>query len=375
LANKLAIRMGNRYKRATLLEIQPHSLFSKWFSTSGKLVHRVFELIRDMVQDDPDCLVCVLIDEIESLASSRSAMSGNEPTDALRAVNSLLTSLDRLRSYSNCLVLATTNLTGSVDAAFMDRADMKVFVDLPGRNARYEILRSCLEELVRCGIIPSAGERNVLLPYDAIAGQASVEITPSKALLTLSTTATGLSGRSLRRFPLQAHSHLRGDFNMILFIETMLQVVEKNALSDAAGVARTTTEEADLNQKPATVAAAERAIGETGARGPGRPRKDLVVEQGGQEKRKRGRPPKNVAPSITVAKKGPGRPRTDREEAGAVKKKDQGALARMMDHYRKLVSLKSRSILQIKGRVIPILGWSSRKKILLLLLHHWSRQR
>lgn len=37
LANKLAIRLSGRFPRATLLEIHSHSLFSKWFSTSGKV--------------------------------------------------------------------------------------------------------------------------------------------------------------------------------------------------------------------------------------------------------------------------------------------------------------------------------------------------
>jgi hypothetical protein len=79
LAQKLSIRMGDRFPRACLLEIHSHSLFSKWFSTSGKLVNRLFTLVRDMVQDDPDCLVCVLIDEIESLAGNRAGLTG-EPS-------------------------------------------------------------------------------------------------------------------------------------------------------------------------------------------------------------------------------------------------------------------------------------------------------
>jgi hypothetical protein len=40
-------------------------------------------------------------------------------------------SLDHLRSFPNVLVLATSNLTLSVDIAFLDRADLKVFVGLP----------------------------------------------------------------------------------------------------------------------------------------------------------------------------------------------------------------------------------------------------
>jgi hypothetical protein len=213
LAQKLSIRMNDRFPRACLLEIHSHSLFSKWFSTSGKLVNRLFSMVRDMVQDDPDCLVCVLIDEIESLAGNRANLSG-EPSDALRAVNSLLTSLDRLRTFSNVLILATTNLTASVDPAFVDRADMKVYIGLPCCEARYEILRSCLHELVRVGIVqapppPSSlslpnDQEDHLQPYqEAIKDTAN----PKSALLvSLAMKAEGTSGRSLRRLPLQAHA-------------------------------------------------------------------------------------------------------------------------------------------------------------------------
>lgn len=39
------------------------------------------------------------------------------------------------------------------DIAFVDRADIKAYVGPPTLQARYEILRSCLEELLRTGIL------------------------------------------------------------------------------------------------------------------------------------------------------------------------------------------------------------------------------
>jgi hypothetical protein len=42
--------------------------------------------------EEQDSLVCVLLDEVESLTRARSAaVSGSEPADAIRAVNALLT--------------------------------------------------------------------------------------------------------------------------------------------------------------------------------------------------------------------------------------------------------------------------------------------
>lgn len=40
-----------------------------------------------------------------------------------------------------------------VDSAFVDRADIVQYVDLPPREAIYEILRGCLVELVNKGIV------------------------------------------------------------------------------------------------------------------------------------------------------------------------------------------------------------------------------
>lgn len=137
LAQTLAIRMQAQYQHAQLVEVNSHSLFSKWFSESGKLVQRLFERIEDLATDG-SCLVFVLIDEVESLAAARqTAMSGSEPSDAVRSVNALLTQLDRLSRFSNVMILATSNLTGAIDVAFMDRADIRQYIGPPSVKARY----------------------------------------------------------------------------------------------------------------------------------------------------------------------------------------------------------------------------------------------
>ena len=90
------------YSQARLLEINSHSLFSRWFSESGKLVQRLFNSITELTEDE-DTFVIVLIgascrveqhneerrqlvsDEVESLTAARAgAMAGTEPSDALR---------------------------------------------------------------------------------------------------------------------------------------------------------------------------------------------------------------------------------------------------------------------------------------------------
>ncbi|MCJ1376729.1 hypothetical protein MMC20_007974 [Loxospora ochrophaea] len=154
LAQKLSIRLGKQYPSSRLVEINSHCLFSKYFSESGKLVAKTFEFIESILDTDEDMFVCVIIDEIESLTSAREQTLGSgDPRDALRAVNSLLAALDRLRSRPNIVVLCTSNLVEAMDVAFLDRVDIKQLVPQPCAEARYEIYRMCYLDLAKARII------------------------------------------------------------------------------------------------------------------------------------------------------------------------------------------------------------------------------
>ncbi|KZT72619.1 P-loop containing nucleoside triphosphate hydrolase protein [Daedalea quercina L-15889] len=253
LAQKLSIRLSHRYAHARLLEINSHSLFSRWFSESGKLVQRLFSSVMDMVEDE-DTFVIVLIDEVESLTAARAgAMAGTEPSDALRVVNALLTQLDKLKHKKNVLVMSTSNLAKAIDSAFVDRADIVQYVDLPPREAIYEILGTCLRELVTKGIVaevevPSLAQAQLyertagflqtsslaaaLPPHPSTSQPASQAISRNSSqqtngdaidqrerskhvalkLLTLAEKCRnqGMSGRSLRRLPVLAHARYIG---------------------------------------------------------------------------------------------------------------------------------------------------------------------
>lgn len=85
LAQQLSIRLGSRYSQSKLVEVNSHSLFSRYFSESGKLVGKLFDDIESMLEEAGDTFVCVLIDEVESLTGAREyAASGSEPSDAMR---------------------------------------------------------------------------------------------------------------------------------------------------------------------------------------------------------------------------------------------------------------------------------------------------
>eukprot|EP00172_Hildenbrandia_rubra_P000129 Plantae.Rhodophyta-Hildenbrandia_rubra.ctg10581.p1 GENE.Plantae.Rhodophyta-Hildenbrandia_rubra.ctg10581~~Plantae.Rhodophyta-Hildenbrandia_rubra.ctg10581.p1 ORF type:complete len:314 (-),score=26.02 Plantae.Rhodophyta-Hildenbrandia_rubra.ctg10581:1135-2076(-) len=235
LAHKLAIRM-NRFESATLLEVNAHSLFSKWFSESGKLVARLFSKIKSLAEDEK-ALLFVLIDEVESLTAARkTALSGVEPSDALRVVNAVLTQLDSLRNQANCVILTTSNVTQAIDNAFTDRADLKQYIGPPSLCARYEILRNCTEELIRAKII----EADVvsIQPVNTAFSQNLTEDknTYEYLLWTTSEITDGFSGRSLRKLPFLAHAHflsIRGKpASLRTYLQALLSAARKEKKSN-----------------------------------------------------------------------------------------------------------------------------------------------
>ncbi|XP_054276147.1 pachytene checkpoint protein 2 homolog [Macrosteles quadrilineatus] len=208
LAHKLSIRMGHRYTHGQLVEINSHSLFSKFFSESGKLVGKMFTKIRELIEDT-NALVFVLIDEVESLTRAReSSMSGAEPSDMIRAVNSVLTEIDQIRKFPNVMILSTSNITGAIDGAFLDRADIKQYIGLPSYHAIFKIYLTCLKELIRVNLIVSSSQFDSLT-FDRLRLESNGEDSTHESvqqLLALSRLSEGLSGRTLRRIPFLAHA-------------------------------------------------------------------------------------------------------------------------------------------------------------------------
>eukprot|EP00514_Thraustochytrium_sp_LLF1b_P012592 CAMPEP_0184546596 /NCGR_PEP_ID=MMETSP0199_2-20130426/5048_1 /TAXON_ID=1112570 /ORGANISM="Thraustochytrium sp., Strain LLF1b" /LENGTH=394 /DNA_ID=CAMNT_0026941015 /DNA_START=78 /DNA_END=1258 /DNA_ORIENTATION=- len=194
LAQKLSIRLDHSFARTELLEVNSHSLFSKWFSESGKLVSKLFSYVHELAED-ANTLVCILIDEVESLAAARSAaVSGSEPSDSIRVVNALLTQLDRLKTRKNVIILTTSNITEAIDLAFVDRADIRQYIGLPNEKVRALILKGCIEELATVDIIQKPGLSDALDTEEMALLEECIALTE------------GLSGRALRKLPFQAHA-------------------------------------------------------------------------------------------------------------------------------------------------------------------------
>ena len=270
LAQQLAIRFQDIYPTAVLVEVNAHSLFSRWFSESGKLVSRLFQKIQDLL-DDEGSLVFVLIDEVESLAAARkAAASGAEPSDAIRVVNALLTQVDGLKHRPNAMVLTTSNITEAIDLAFVDRADIKAYVGPPGFEARCAIITSAINELIAKGLVQLVGGEPPELPtiqamrecakehgfddleawgrwsiQEVVSHQNAVGWNPDGSCkqpfrfddarfgyaYTLAETE-GFSGRALRKLPFLGYAlaHTNGRCSLFQFIKGFDRAIEQEVL-------------------------------------------------------------------------------------------------------------------------------------------------
>lgn len=213
LAQKLSIHMGNSYQFTHLFEINSHSLFSKWFSESGKLVMKMFQQIQEIIEMESS-LVFVLIDEVESIAFARGQCQ-NEPSDSVRVVNSVLQQIDKIKKHPNVMIIATSNLTSSIDLAFLDRADIVLHVGQPTFEAVYKILSSVIFELAVKGIItPDSSDdaRNGfnINSINSFENVRDLHVMPpfsnGNIMHQVCKEATGLSGRSLRKLAFLAHA-------------------------------------------------------------------------------------------------------------------------------------------------------------------------
>ena len=209
----------------------------------------MFDQIKKRVADE-DSFVCVLIDEVESLASARkNSQSGLECSDSVRVVNALLTQIDSIKQLPNVLILTTSNITGSIDLAFVDRADIKQYIGPPTQAAIYQIYLSAIQELIAKGIIASSSIMN----YSTLK---TVNMTkPSRAqpsshnqsmtLWGLAELSSGFSGRTLRKIPFHALAlfpKLERGMDMDMFLDYLREAVinqtkERDELNNSTNTA------------------------------------------------------------------------------------------------------------------------------------------
>jgi hypothetical protein len=185
LAMRYANELAGPWERANhqgtkLLQLHAEALFSHFLGATGKNIGRLFDTIRWLAQR---ANLVILIDEVESLALSRKAVTANpnEPSDLMRGVNTLIAELDRIRYQPRLVVIWTSNLAEVLDEALVSRTDLIIPFALPDVDSRGQIIGLRLKKLERW-----------LTPLS------------SEQIAQLAALSEGCSGRELARLPFQA---------------------------------------------------------------------------------------------------------------------------------------------------------------------------
>ncbi|PVH84577.1 AAA-domain-containing protein [Cadophora sp. DSE1049] len=130
----LAKAVANESK-ANFISIKGPELLNKYVGESERAVRQVFERARSSVP-------CILFfDELDALVPKREDSLSEASS---KVVNTLLTELDGLGSRAGIYVIAATNRPDMIDPAMLrpGRLGLSVFVDLPTKEERIEILKA-----------------------------------------------------------------------------------------------------------------------------------------------------------------------------------------------------------------------------------------
>ncbi len=125
---------------ATLFSVRGPEIMGQYYGQSEERLREIFKKAEESAPS------IVFLDEIDSIAPSRDAVSGEVER---RVVAQLLTLMDGLGDRGNVIVIGATNREDSIDPALRrpGRFDREIEVGIPGRKARADILSVHLREM------------------------------------------------------------------------------------------------------------------------------------------------------------------------------------------------------------------------------------
>ena len=133
--------------KTTFFNLHASSIASKWKGESEKLVRILFEMARFYAP------TTIFIDEIDSLASSR---SDGDCESSRKVKSELLVQIDGATNDlevkegekpKNVIVLGATNLPWDLDDAIIRRLDKRIYIPLPDKVARKKLFELKLKEV------------------------------------------------------------------------------------------------------------------------------------------------------------------------------------------------------------------------------------
>jgi transitional endoplasmic reticulum ATPase len=126
---------------SNFIAIKGPEIFNKYVGESEKKVREIFDKARQVAPS------IIFIDEIDSIASSRSTFETNNANE--QVVNQLLTELDGIEPLKNVVVIAATNRIDRIDPAILrsGRFDSVVFVPPPTEKERKAIFKVYVDKM------------------------------------------------------------------------------------------------------------------------------------------------------------------------------------------------------------------------------------
>lgn len=136
LGKWMALKMN-----ATFLNIQLSDINSKWYGETEKLIKSVFNVAKKYAP------TVIFIDEIDSVFGKRGGLFETEM--GRKQKSEFLTQMNGIMSQSQkpIMLVGTTNKPFDLDDAFLRRFQKKMYIGLPSKKERIEILKHYLQSV------------------------------------------------------------------------------------------------------------------------------------------------------------------------------------------------------------------------------------
>ena len=148
-----------------IMQVDISSVRTKWYGETEKLVKKVFTDYKDFVAQSAKTPI-LLFNEADAILSVRSEL-GADSTSCTKTENAIQNILLQEMETFDGILIATTNLTNNLDAAFERRFLYKIKFEKPDLEAKSEIWRSLMPSLTKDDALILASE------YDFSGGEIS----------------------------------------------------------------------------------------------------------------------------------------------------------------------------------------------------------